>query len=401
MESLRVCGCPDDHPGLYPRSSPDKGGLQAPGTRVARTRGTVKRSISKKGYLGALGALVVLLGAGCFGGGGSLTNLPEKESTMLNLQIRLGKVDAAAPAGSGVFGKAAANVSEEIVLKSMILRFTSNLKDTVRDTVDMQADGGGTGGGSVSGEERSVLVNVSLAPLRWWNLEIKTYDQHDSVIHYGVINSISSKGGQTVNLDVPVLSSRFSLYEARYVLPASIYAAGTTEQNRVYQRIFFNRLVLTVDGEVVRDTTSFSPAITVAGTRFITSDTALKGATAGRFFFRPNGALPDTITHVQTYQYVLTGNRQFEISAYGYLEGDSITATPRLLFQGKATVNIAAGAITQATPVVLDWKGPGSNPTDTTVTPGSPNWTGVGMKVNIGKAGKVTQQINVSGGLNL
>jgi hypothetical protein len=361
----------------------------------------VKHKVPNKILLGALVALMMALGTGCLGGGGSLTNLPEKESTKINLHIRLGRVDASAPVNSGVLTKGAAAPSEEIVLKSMKLRFTSNLKDTVWGEVsNMDQDGGVGPGGGLQGEERSVFVNVELPPLRWWNLEIKTYDQYDSVIHYGVVNSISSKGGQTVNLTVPVLNSRYSLYEARYSLPASIYAAGLPEPERVYQKIFFNRLVLSVDGQVVRDSSSFSPAV-VGGSRFIAAGAALKGA-EGRYFFRPTALVPDTITHIQTYQYVQTGLRVFQISAYGYLEGDSVGAAPRLLFQGSATLDISAGAVVAPTPVVLDWKGPGSNPPgDTTVTPGTPNWTGVGLKFDIGKVGKISQEINIPGGLNL
>lgn len=361
----------------------------------------MKHEAPNKTFLGALVALTLLLGAGCLGGGGSLTNLPEKESTLLNLHIRLGKVDATAPAGSGVLGKSAASPLEVITLKSMKLRFVSNLKDTVWSEASLDDPGDGVGpGSSTENEDRSVFVNVELAPLRWWNLEIKTYDQYDSVVHYGVVNSISSKGGQTVNLSVPVLSSRYSLYEARYVLPSVIYAAGLPDSARVYQKIFFNRLVLSVDGQIVRDSTSFSPAITSEGSRFITADTDLRGA-SGRYFFRPNGALPDTVTHVQTYQYVRTGTRQFVISAYGYLEGDSVGMEARLLFQGSATLNITAGVVETGTPVVLSWRGPGSTPNDSTVTPGSPDWTGVGMNVTVGKVGKITQQIDIPGGLDL
>jgi hypothetical protein len=48
------------------------------------------------------------------------------------------------------------------------------------------------------------------------------------VIHHAEVNNISSKGGQSVDITVPLINSRFSLYEARYVLPAAIYAAGVT-----------------------------------------------------------------------------------------------------------------------------------------------------------------------------
>jgi hypothetical protein len=369
---------------------------------VFKGKETVKHKFPNKIFIGALGVLMILLGTGCLGGGGSLTNLPDKESTLLNLHIRLGRVDASAPVNSGVLNKRAAGVSEEIILKSMKLRFISNLKDTVWGSASMDGEGADAGpGGGLQGDERSVFVNVELPPLRWWNLEIKTYDQYDSVIHYGVVNGISSKGGQTVNLTVPVLNSRYSLYEARYSLPASIYAAGLPEAERVYQKIFFNRLVLSVDGQVVRDSSSFSPSIS-GGSRFITAGSALKGA-VGRYFFRPTALVPDTITHLQTYQYVLTGNRVFQISAYGYLEGDSVGSVPRLLFQGSATLDISAGAAVQPTPVVLDWKGPGSSsaPTDTAGTPGNSNWSGVGLKFTIGSVGKIIQEINVPGGLDL
>ncbi len=366
----------------------------------------VARKLSSKARCAAFAAVASFFAlSGCLGGGGSLTNLPANEATLLNLHIRLGKVDASAPANSGVLGKAANTLTndEQIILKNMTLRFTSNLKDTVWDVVDMISDTSlGVGGfptGEISGD-RSVWVDVSLPPLRWWAIEIKTYDMRDSVIHQGTVTGVSSKGGQTVNITVPLLNSRFSLYEARYVLPGEIYAAGVPEEQRVYQKVFFSRLVLAVDGKVVRDSSSFSPSITSAGTRFITAGDALRGA-AGRFFFRPGAAGSDTITHLQTYQYVETGLRSFDISAYGYLEGDTLGMEPRLLFQGSATLNIAAGENIQSTPVVLAWKGPGSSPNDSTVTPGHPDWTGVGMNVLIGKTGKVTQTIDIPGGLNL
>jgi hypothetical protein len=357
----------------------------------------------RKMSLGALMASASFFAWGCLGGGGSLTNLPETELATITLNIRLGKVDAAAPVEGGVLTKTSVGSAEvpaeTIVLQDMVLRFTSNLKDTVWDTVWANVESGLSGVETEA--DRSVMVNVELAPLRWWNIEVKTHDQHDSIIHYGNLGPFSSKGGQTVNMTVPLINSRFSMYEARYQLPPEIYPAGVPDSMRVYQKIFFTRLVLSVDGTVVRDTSSFNPNITAAGTRFITAGTALKNS-AGHFFFKPNTLPLDTITHVQRYQYVRTGPRDFEISAYGYLEGDSIGMEPRLLFHGTSSVTITPGSSAPILPIVLDWKGPGSEPDDPEAPPplpGEPDWSGVSMSVLIGKVGKIVQRIDIDGGI--
>jgi hypothetical protein len=346
-------------------------------------------------------AAIPFFGSGCLGGGGSLTNLPDGEFATVNLVIRLGKIDAetSIPGDVGMLVKAAAN--EKMMLKHLVMRFTSNLNDTVWDTV-ASLDGPGLGSGQSA--DRAVLVDVKLAPLRWWNIEIKTHDQNDSIIHYGKVGPFASKGGQTVSLNIPMLNSRFSLYEARYALPSRIYPAGVPEAERVYQKVFFSRLVLEIDSQIVRDTSSFSPAIVGAGSRFITAGTSLKGA-QGKFFFKPTGLLPDTITHTQSYNYVRTGPRVFTVSAYGYLEGDTVGRAPRLLFKGSRSITVTPGATTPVAPVDPVWKGPGTSspePGDTTnVTPGTENWTGVAMSIFIGKSVMVIQPVIVPGGIDL
>lgn len=352
----------------------------------------------KKYALIALLAIAAFTANGCLAGGGSLTNLPETELAELNLQIRLGRVDADADTPGEVLpGKISADTLERIELRDMVLRFTSNLRDTVWDTV---LAGVGTGFGSGDQEDQAITVNVALQPLRWWNIEIKTHDISDSIIHYAVVGPISSKGGQSVSLNVPLINSRYSLYEARYVLPEVIYPAGVPESERVYQKIFFSRLVLRIDSAVVRDTNSFDSAITAAGTRYISSLGAVKNSD-GKFFFRPATAA-DTITHVQTYKYVRTGPRNFNIKAYGYLEGDSIGASePRLLFEGNRNLTITAGATPPISPIILDWRGPGSerDPNAPPLQAGDPDWSGLKVEVFIGKVGKVTQTIEIDGSI--
>jgi hypothetical protein len=278
-----------------------------------------------------------------------------------------------------------------------VLRFTSNLRDTVWDTV---LAGVGTSFSGSQDDEQGVTVNVALQPLRWWMIEIKTHDVHDSIIHYANVGPFASKGGQSVSMDVPLINSRYSLYEARYAFPRVIYAAGVPVEQRVEQKIFFSRMVLMIDSTIVRDSSSFNPSITSAGTRFIEAGSALRGA-AGKLFFKPRQDSLDTITHLQTYKYVRTGPRNFNIKAYGYLEGDSVGMPPRLLFEGTRSVTIAPGATVPDMPVVLDWMGPGSDkaPPQDSVVPGHPDWSGITMEVRIGKVGKVTQVIEINPGI--
>src|SRR5690606_9687341 len=99
---------------------------------------------------------------------------------------------------------------------------------------------------------------------------------------------------------------------------------------------------------------------------------------------------PDTITHTQTYDYVRTGARVFDISAYGYLEGDTLGIAPRLLFQGSRAVVIAPDGTMPEAPIVLQWRGPSGTPSDT-VTAGHPDWTGAGLNVIIGKTNTIVQ----------
>src|SRR6185312_15437203 len=125
------------------------------------------------------------------------------------------------------------NKSASLELKNMVVTFTSNLGDTVRDTVSA-APGAITLSPFLSD---SILVDVKLRALRWWNIDIETHDQNDSIVHKGTGGKpFSTKGGQTMDLAIPLLNSRYLMYEARYNLPAEIYAAGLSDTNRVLQK---------------------------------------------------------------------------------------------------------------------------------------------------------------------
>lgn len=369
----------------------------------------MKLNRTKTFRIGVLGALVSVFVSGCLvGGGGSLTNLPESESATVSLVVRLGRIDASASLPGDLNALTKPSNETRIELREMVVKFMSNLNDTLYDTVSAGEMAGALPGGSFGAPEeqdRTVWVDVQLAPLRWWNIEIKTFDLNDSMIHYGTIGPFASKGGQTVTLDAPLINSRFSFYEARYSLPSEIFPANVPVEDRVYQKIFFSRLVLAIDGDTVRDTSSFSPNINTAGSRFISAGSSLVGAD-GKFFFKPSGLGLDTITHIQAYKYVRTGPRIFSVIAYGYLEGDSVNRPPRRLFVGQRPVVITPGQQQiLPTPIIPEWVGPGSNATPVEpgnpIVPGHPDWTGIGLGISIGKSARVTQQIDIPGGLDL
>ncbi len=322
-------------------------------------------------------ALALFVVSGCMlDGGGSLTNLPTNETATVKLKIRLGRIDSRTQTNPDI------NLSKgsAIEIQNLIVTFRSNLGDILRDTVTA-SDVGMT---TTTFLTDSVLVDVSLRALRWWKVDIETRDQNDSIIHKGAAGPFASKGGQTMDLTIPLLNSRYLLYQARYTLPAAIYSGTATDSTS--QKIYFHKLTLQIDGDTVRDSSSFSSDIFGRGTRFISADTSkLKGA-AGKFFFKPNGTGSDTATHVQSYEYVKVGTHDFKISAYGYLEGDSVSRQPRLLYQGSSTITVLQNGTTEEKSVTLEWMGPGSKKNgDTTSGPGSNNWNGISMTVKLGR----------------
>jgi hypothetical protein len=283
-----------------------------------------------------------------------------------------------------------------IRLSKLVFTLTSSVPgDTVRRDTVLADTGSFLSNASV---DQQFNRPFAVRPLRNWTIVVKSLDANDSLIHYDsvVVPSLLIGEARAVNMN---LASRYAMYEARYTLAAELYPTGVPESQRVYQKVFFSRLVLSVDGRVVSDSSSFSQAIQSAGTRFVTASTALRGA-AGRFFFKPNGNPPDTATHIQFYQYVRTGTRIFDISAYGYLEGDTLGMAPRLLFQGARSVTIAQDGSMPSAPIVLQWKGPTGAPSDT-ITAGHPDWSGVGLSVLIGKTNTIQQQIDIPPGISL
>jgi hypothetical protein len=298
----------------------------------------MKSGLLKNLRIGALLLATACVLSGCLAGGGSLTNIPNDEVASVSLKIRLGKLGVETNSQPGILTK-----SSTIFVKKMIVRFTSNLNDTLRDTLSSNT---WSGIGTDQLLDQSVDVHVKLRALRWWNIDIETRDQNDSVIHKGSAGPIASRGGQSVELTIPLLDSRYVMYEAQYRLPKQIWSSNVVEEERVYQKIYFHRLVLEMDSVPMRDSTSFDPAHTAPGTRFILAEAGRLRGADGKLFFRPFVGGSDTATHIQTFDYVPVGKHSFTISAYGYLEGDSVGGiNARKLFTGTTNVNIVQGQL--------------------------------------------------------
>lgn len=202
---------------------------------------------------------------------------------------------------------------------------TTTPPDTVRDT------------SSVSGNAQvTVTRTLTLKPLRNWTLTAKSLDAKDSVIHTGATAAFFVKPADTAVVSLN-LSSRFSMYEARFnTLPDSV-AAGTAGTGKASVKI--TRVTLSVDNVVRADSVVSA------------------GFSGGQ-------------TVVIFYDYITPGTHTALLEATGV-----IGTFTGVLYSYSAPITVAAGSDnTQA--FTLNWVGP---------------TTGTGkLGVTLGKVGKVT-----------
>jgi hypothetical protein len=264
-----------------------------------------KFTMIKSGVLAAL-AMFVVLGAGCMGLETPAARSAESKDAVLGMRIAL-------PANSGNLQKSSA-----ISLTKLVVVLTSNSKDTIRDTITSA---------TIPALNASVLANqtvgkfYALKPLRTWKLVAKTLDSKDSLIHFDSTQTVTPIGtGDTLVISLS-MNARFVMYQANFSLPDSI---GSSDTNiRAKQKIYFDRLVLQIDGVNVADSTrvNFAPA-------------------------------PGTNT--LTYDYVRTGDRVVRMLAYGnFGNGPS-----QLLYKDSTNINPASDTVANRNMVYV---GPSGN----------------------------------------
>jgi len=232
-----------------------------------------------------------------------------------------------------------------ITLKALILQFTSNTGDTIRDTLTTSTTPGILG---LSTAPQTVSKNYTLKPLRSWKIIAKTWDLNDSVIHIDTVNTGVVNDGDTAHVNIS-LSSRFSMYQAQFMIPDSISSsvAGT-----VKQVVNINRLELMIDGVDKKDST-VSP---------------------GPYYTKLANA-------VLEYDYVPVGNHTVQLLAYGVMYAWP-TSSPLYTSSVTPINNVLADSNATA-PITLNWTGP---------------TTGVGsITATIGQVGTVTINATLPG----
>jgi hypothetical protein len=232
-----------------------------------------------------------------------------------------------------------------ISLKALILQFSSNTGDTLRDTITTTTTPNIS---ATATSPQTVSKNYTLKPLRTWKVIAKTWDLNDSIIHIDTVTTGVLNDGDTAHVSLS-LSSRFSMYQAQFMIPDSISSsvAGT-----VKQVVNINRLVLMIDSVVKKDTT-VSP---------------------GPYYTK-------LVNAVIGYDYVPVGNHTVQLLAYGPMYSWNI-ADPLYSSASIPINNVLAGS-DSTTAITLAWKGP---------------TTGVGsITATIGKVGKVTINATLPG----
>ncbi len=241
-----------------------------------------------------------------------------------------------------------------ISLAKIIIVLTSNGSpaDTVRDTIKAGVSQGFVSNSAI---DQTIDSNYVLKALRNWKVVVTVRDSKDSVTHKdsitpGVNNFV--RIGDTTVVTFSTLAPKFTQYRAVFGnLPDSVTTSATSHR----QGVKFTRLVLRVDGKVVRDS--------------INANFNLVGPS-------------DTIE----YDYVSPGSHVIRLAAYGSLLNAAGTATlTDTLFVGEQTIVTTAGVDGIPYSFALAWTNPNGNKGNEKVT------------VTIGKVGRTTVTGTTSG----
>lgn len=282
-----------------------------------------------------------------------------------DLVISMGVKDIDNLAKSGL-SKSSVAAPSGIVLKKLIITLTSSVGGdaVIRDTI--LADTGAFV--SNSSAPQSILRNYPVKALRNWTIDIETRDENNVVIHSATStqNDLTIGENRLVNL---TLNAKYVVYAAKFVLPDSL---GSLTSD-LKQKLYFNRFMMVVDGDTVRDTS----------------------ATPGFF-----SAAPDT--HSVFWNYV-KADTAHDLQLYVFADSvrmDSISGGnwtwPQDLPLYGDTLHITSTDTTY-TPQ-LPWMGPGSeHDPKCQANPTNCGGSNVGLTINIGAVGSVVIVPGLSG----
>jgi len=232
----------------------------------------------------------------------------------------------------------------------VVLTAAGSPADTIRDTI-VPGQQGFTANSAINQTIDSVYV---LKALRNWKVVITVKDAKDSVTHRDSITPAANnftRIGDTVTVSFGTLSPKYQQYRAVFpALPDSITTTATSNK----QAVRFSRLVMRVDGKIVKDS-----------------------LLAGYF----NGGAADTID----YDYIAPGNHTIRLAAYGsLLNAAGAVILTDTLFVNQGSFTSTAG-VDDAQSLTLNWTNPQNNKGSESVT------------VTVGKVGRTTVTGSTSG----
>ena len=233
-----------------------------------------------------------LLMSGCFMSDRTTNPDPGDSAGSVSLNMRM-----------GVGSVAVLSKGSTITLKKLILVFTSSASDTVRDTITSLTS---PALDTVSTSSQTIVKNYTLKALRSWKIVASLRDARDSVIHFDSATVPALYAGNTAAVNLS-LTARYSMYAAKFLtIPDSVESATPSQPK---QKLTLNRLVLKIDGTIVRDSTR---------TKFDSLTTHILNFDYVRVY-TSNAATSVSIGTSRTLYGV-----QFPTADTGYIVGDSI-----------------------------------------------------------------------------
>jgi photosystem II stability/assembly factor-like uncharacterized protein len=257
----------------------------------------------------------------------------------------------------GVAGVGALGKKSVITLDRLEILMVSGAGDTLRDTITSSTT---PDLDPISSVDQNIAKTFELKALRSWKISATVIDVLDSVIHRDSVNLPVLYAGDTALVSLN-LTSRYARYLATFLsLPDSVSSSNPSDPK---QALFINRLVLSIDGVVVRDsaatpgpyfasgaphTLDFDYIAAGTGTwRAVTSGTiknlnAIQFATTDTGYIVGDTAILKTVNGGDTWSALAAPPRSMRYVSFrngtdGVIGGDS--ATSGASFDGGATWN--------------------------------------------------------------
>jgi photosystem II stability/assembly factor-like uncharacterized protein len=150
----------------------------------------------------------------------------------------------------GVAGVGALGKTSVITLDRLEIVMISGSGDTLRDTITSSTT---PALNPLSSSPQTIAKNFELKALRSWKILATTRDVSDSIVHRDSVELPVLYAGDTALVSLN-LSSLYARYLATFLsLPDSVSSSNPSDPK---QALFINRLVLSIDGVVVRDSSA-------------------------------------------------------------------------------------------------------------------------------------------------